>query len=382
MQLRIAVVNLAFDPSLPDAGALLDAYRTLTGWSRALSGAGALVTVVQRFREDARQVRDGIGYRLVADGKRGMPRPWDRHDRLVAVVAGARPEAVHVNGLMFPGALRGLRGALGARTPIVLQDHSGALPRRLPWPAGAFARGRWRRAFQEATACTFTARELAVRWHRAGLPRHLPVFEIPEASTDLAPIDRAAASARTGIDGSPVILWVGRFDANKDPLTVLAAIERALPSLPDARVVAIAGSGPLAAAVRARIAGSPLLTRHLSVVGAVPHHRMHEFYSAADLFVSGSHHEGSGYALIEAMACGVTPCVTDIPAFRALTGSCGTRWPVGRAAAGARAIVDAARGLDAESRTRVRAHFHTHVGWDVVGARTLAVYRTLVEAPS
>ena len=46
---------------------------------------------------------------------------------------------------------------------------------------------------------------------------------------------------------------------------------------------------------------------------------MAAFYSAADLFVVGSHHEGSGYSLMEACACGAMPVVTDIPTFRLLT---------------------------------------------------------------
>ena len=38
------------------------------------------------------------------------------------------------------------------------------------------------------------------------------------------------------MSGTPSILWVGRLDRNKDPLTVLAALEQALPALPTARV--------------------------------------------------------------------------------------------------------------------------------------------------
>ena len=42
-------------------------------------------------------------------------------------------------------------------------------------------------------------------------------------------------------------------------------------------------------------------------------------YAAADVFVLGSRHEAASFALIEALAFGVTPVVSDIPAFRALT---------------------------------------------------------------
>jgi hypothetical protein len=50
--------------------------------------------------------------------------------------------------------------------------------------------------------------------------------------------------------------------------------------------------------------------------------------AAADLFVSGSQREGSGTALLESLACGLPPIVTDIPSFRMLTcdGRIGALW--------------------------------------------------------
>lgn len=379
MPLRILQLNLAFDPSLATPDALLATYHTLTGWSRAMTRAGAHVHVVQRFAADAQRTRDAVTYAFVTDGRRGVPRPWDRSDRLVEAVVRARPDLVHVNGLMFPATTCELRAALGPHVPIVLQDHSGALPRRLPWPASRAGRERWRRAFRMATACTFTARQLAERWHAAGLPDDLPILEMPEASTEMAPIDRREAASRHGIAGSPVILWVGRLEANKDPMTVLDALDRALPDMAEARVAMI-GAGPFESSIRARVARTPLLTARVSMVGPVPHDRVHEYYSAADLFVSGSHHEGSGYALIEALACGVTPCVTDIPAFRALAGPVGRCWRAGDAKAAAAALLATARASDPTARERVLAHFHEHLHWDRIAARTLGAYRALVEA--
>ena len=103
------------------------------------------------------------------------------------------------------------------------------------------------------------------------------------------------------------------------------------------------GTADLAGEVRARIDRHAALRDRVRLIGAVAHERMAAYYSAADLFVVGSHHEGSGYALIEALACGVAPAVTDIPTFRLLTGdgAIGALWRPGDAADCARAIVAA-----------------------------------------
>ncbi len=49
----------------PDA--LLDRYHTLTEWSMAVAGAGATVSVVQRFHTAGRVERDGMPYEFVKD---------------------------------------------------------------------------------------------------------------------------------------------------------------------------------------------------------------------------------------------------------------------------------------------------------------------------
>ena len=80
------------------------------------------------------------------------------------------------------------------------------------------------------------------------------------------------------------------------------------------------------------IARDPRLAARVRVVGAVAASQMAAYYSAADIFVSASHREGSGYAAIEAMACGAVPVLTDIPSFRVLTanGRVGALWQQGQ----------------------------------------------------
>jgi glycosyltransferase involved in cell wall biosynthesis len=190
-------------------------------------------------------------------------------------------------------------------------------------------------------------------------------------------MDRETARSISRTQGQPSILWVGRLNSLKDPMTVLHGFERALESLPDAVLTMVYGEDDLLPAVRRRVTESPALARSVRLVGRVPHDQMAAFYSAADLFVLGSAREGSGYSLIEACACGVVPVVTNIPSFRAITarGTIGALWPHGDATRCAQAIVDAAsRDLD-EERRRVLTHFEHHLSWPVVGACALGIYR-------
>ena len=99
---------------------------------------------------------------------------------------------------------------------------------------------------------------------------------------------------------------------------------------------------PLLDAVRARIAADPALASRVRLLGEIPYAEIELHYQAADFLVQASHVEGSGGALIDALACGTTPLVTDIPSFRSITadGACGALVPVGNAAALAGAIRD------------------------------------------
>ena len=100
---------------------------------------------------------------------------------------------------------------------------------------------------------------------------------------------------------------------------------------------------------------------------------------ACDLFVSASRHEGSGYALLEALACGLTPVVSDIPPFRALTGNgeVGALVPVADAGAFAGAVVAQASKDRAVARNAVLDHFERELSPGALGRRLVAVYESL-----
>ena len=371
--MQIAVINVAYDAEVTDPGTLLDRYHTLTGLAAALTSAGAEVSVVQRFWRTTTVERDRVAYHFIADSGPAFPPPSSAARDIVAAVVATDPDVVHVNGLMFPATVAALRDALPSAR-IVVQDHAGI---RAPGVIDRMLDTSWG-GLAQADAYSFTAASYADRWRDAGLLNPgAPTFEIVEASTTLVPISRQEARSHTELAGSPLLLWVGRLNKNKDPITVLRGIDRAFAEMEDAQLCMVYSDDTLEAEVRDFVDRSPRLGERVTLTWRVPYDAMPLYYSSADLFVSGSHREGSGYALIEAMACGLIPVVTDIPSFRVIAGDCGTRWTAGDAESLHDALVGASRFDGAAESARVREHFARELSWGAIAGKTLAAYRTL-----
>jgi glycosyltransferase involved in cell wall biosynthesis len=241
---------------------------------------------------------------------------------------------------------------------------------------------RWRRGLACASGIAFCAREQARPFVNAGLVgAHTRVYEIPESTSRFAPGDGGEARRLTGVQGDPALLWVGHFDANKDPLAVLEGVSAASRALPGLRLYCCFGTAPLLKPVKERIASDPTLGERVTLLGRVPHERVEQLMRAADIFVLGSHREGSGYSLIEALACGLPPVVTDIPSFRSLTGAgaVGMLWPCGDARALAAALQSVAPRAGGDTRAAVRAHFERELSFDSLGAKLAAMYADVIE---
>ena len=384
--MRLTYVSYGYDDGAGAPEALLRRYPVLTGWAQAVAEAGGrdvAVTVVQRFWRDL-VLRDGsVTYRFVADGppRARADRLWAA--RLVSAVVALQPAVVHLNGcLSLPS--RHLRLRLPRGTPLLVQDHGGVYP-----DAPLFT--RWKsRAFhafglRAADGFLFSARELATPWLRAGIigPKQA-IYELMESSSTMreAPPPRAGERA---LPGRPALLWVARLDANKDPLTILEGFERASGRLPEAALTMVFGASQMLAEVQRRIADSATLAGRVHLLGKLEQGELAALYRAADLFVLGSHHEGSGFALIEALSFGVVPVVSDIPPFRVLTdgGRIGALFPVGDAGALAHALERLGSSESSDDwmarRSSVRAHFERELSWSALAHRALAIYREATE---
>src|SRR5690606_26152150 len=105
-------------------------------------------------------------------------------------------------------------------------------------------------------AVLFTGAERAAPMIRAGLlPPDVHVFDVPESTSHFTPGDREEARRRTGIHGDPCILWVGRLDPVKDPITALEAFRLAARALPDARLWCVFGAASMLPAVQEWLEG-------------------------------------------------------------------------------------------------------------------------------
>lgn len=366
--LHAVQVGFFDDPANRRPRQLLEAWPTLVDVAEAARRTGIRVSVVQVSSHRESLERDGVRYHFLPFG--GTPSAIRRNTALRELFSSLDPDIFHVHGLGFPHEVLSL-AALAPEVPIILQDHANRLPR-------IWRRAAWRRGLSVAAGITFCALEQAKPFADAGLVNSKTrLYQIPESTSRFAPGDQAEARRLTGLGGEPAVLWVGHLNTNKDPLTVLKGIGAVAGALPRLQLTCCFGSAPLLQAVQARIASDPNLHGRVHLLGRVPHERIEQLMRAADLFVLGSHHEGSGYSLIEALACGLPPLVTDIPSFRSLTagGAVGRLWPCDDPQGLCDALLSLAVRVDARMRAVVRAHFERELSFDALGSKLGAMYQ-------
>lgn len=373
--MRIAQIGFHRDRRDRSPEALLDAWPTLVDVAESATAAGTRVSVIQSSGHTCHISRNGVDYHFLPLGGGCLRRRQPA--ALAALLAQIAPDVLHVHGLGFPREVLLLDDAASG-VPILLQDHANRPPR---W----WRRPVWERCGRRIAGVAFCAREQARPFMEAGvLARDAAVYEIPEATSRFGPGDAAAARAAAGVSGEPLLLWVGHLDANKDPLTVLEGVAHAARALPGLELWCCYGKTRLLRQVRRRLRSDPLLERRTHLLGEVSHARVEQLMRAADVLVCGSHREGSGYALIEALACGLAPVVTDIPSFRALTGAgaVGRLWQPGDAASLCAALLAHMRQYGPRSRAAVRAHFERELSFAALGRKLAAVYEDVMEARS
>jgi glycosyltransferase involved in cell wall biosynthesis len=188
----------------------------------------------------------------------------------------------------------------------------------------------------------------------------------------LAPLDSLAAEA-------PRIAHIGSYLRPKGIVYLVEALQAVLSSHPGARATLL-GTGAPADAVKSDF--PPELRERVDVIPSYPRHELPELLRGHAVVVSPSLREGFPLGVLEAMACGLAPAVSNIPGPTEYVsdGENGLAVPVADGPALAAAIERLLGDRELLGRFRAAAHATAQdYGWDRVGARTLALYEEAID---
>lgn len=389
-RLRVALVMPYYDPRIVgDPAMQLARFPTVPELGAELARLGLDVRAFHLSDRDAAARWSGVEHRFVATGwtrraaarllwrfaPRFRPPYYEPAFGLVWRVLRSRPDIVHVFGLNMDVNVWLLARAAARRgIPIVAHFHGGE-------PAlDPLTRGLQRASLHRMARVLFTHPSQAQPWFTAGLQQE-QVRVVIETSTRIPRLRRPRVADRT-LSGDPACVLVGRLHPVKDPLTALTAFALLAEAVPSARLHVFSGSDAFGGRLPALVCSVPVLAGRVVFYDYTKSRCLAVFLSNADLLLQASRREWSSLSVLEALATGVVPVVTDIPALRALTddGRVGRLVPVGDA----RAMADAAIAL-AVHRAELerlslagRAEFDARLSFRALARDVASVYGEVV----
>jgi glycosyltransferase involved in cell wall biosynthesis len=134
------------------------------------------------------------------------------------------------------------------------------------------------------------------------------VYEVVEGSSNFQ------LSSNTKTNAVKQLVFIGRLNENKNLITLLKAITILKIQRSDFHLSVYYTSNEQELELKDYCAKNQI--NHLvTFKGSVAQNKIESILNLSDIFISCSLYEGSGYSLIEALACGVFPIASHIPAF-------------------------------------------------------------------
>ncbi len=295
-------------------------------------------------------------------------------DGIVKRLKEIRPDIIHYFGLtILPNLWLISRWAAKNEIPLVAHYHGGSPAGR--WPA----RRVERKILPQLSRVLFTTREQAASWIDAGLAPD-KVRRVMETSTVFHYRERPPARRESGLTGNPVFVSAGRLHPVKDPLTMLRGFARIAEKWSEARLYLFYRTAELLPQVKKLIGNDARLRERVVLRGEAAHSEMESVLNSADFYLQASRREFSGYAVLEAMACGAIPVVADIPAFREMTGDgrFGLLFPQGDETALAAAVLRFERRDISTFSRKIREKFERDFSFPVLAKKIEKIYRELL----
>lgn len=369
--MKIVSMSYTNSAEFTDPVAWLQRINFYTGILEALTEKYQVESIEQISFEGLLE-RNGIKYHFL-DLK--IPKlPFPR--RLHACVKKLQPGIIFINGLIFPLQVIQLRLKLGRNVKIILL-HRGEKP------FAGIKRVLQRLADTCIDAYLFSSAGFAKEWTKFGNIRESnKIHEVIQASSVFYPQQKTLAMSAVGINGSPVFLWVGRLDANKDPVTVVKAFIQFTAFQPGAKLYMVFQSAELLGEIKDLIQPGSGAEAAIKFVGRVQHAELQNWYNAADFIISGSHHEGSGIAVCEAMSCGCIPVLTDIISFRKMTGpgKCGLLYEPGSIPALLKCLLQTTTMETGTERQKTLEQFKAELSFEAISKKIERVIASLQPA--
>ena len=326
-------------------------------------------TVIRHLDYEGRETVNGIRYAFFRRPNTTWQIPIATH-RFIKTL---QPDIVLVHGFIFPLQVMALNLLLGKKCAIVLQHHA-------EYPVNSARKILQRLADPCVDAYMFTAATIANPWVQQKVIRNTQkIAGVTGASACIAKKDRGACKKKLSLTGNSNFLWAGRLNENKDPLTVLRAFAQHVLINPAAMLYMVYQTGELLEEVKKMIQEKDALRNHVHLIGHLPQAVLADWYNAADFFITGSHAEAAGYALLEAMSVGCIPVVTDIPSFKQLLGNgqVGYLFKPGDEQ-GLIHILNGLCGTDTSVlSSNTEAYFHQHLGFSSVAENMYSLFTQL-----
>ena len=299
---------------------VLDIHAPATGFAEFIKDKVDIQFVKHLNYEGTETIND-IKYTFFKSGNHFWHIPFKTH----RYIKSQRPDIVIVEGLIFPLQLIMLKLQLGKKVKIIAQHHGER-------PFTGIKGSMQKLAGRFVDTWLFTSTGNATAWIENRIIKNVTrCREVLEGSTYFKRKDKAESKERLGITKKNNFLWVGGLDKNKDPFTMLQAFEKYIAHDPGAMLYMIYQDNSLLNEVKLIIKTRIALKSKVKLIGKIDHEELPYWFSAADFYISCSHRESTGYALLEAMACGCIPVITDIPSFKKMSsnGKVGFLYPAG-----------------------------------------------------
>jgi glycosyltransferase involved in cell wall biosynthesis len=278
-----------------------------------------------------------------------------------------KPSVVFIHGFLYPFQLLFLKLVLPQSTKVIVQHHA-----EKPFK-NKIKRWFQRLAYSKADAYLFASKDLAKSYLDYEIIKDSDrIHEVMECSSLFA-----YKNSKREADS---FLWVGRLDANKDPITVLKGFKLYLAGKPKAKLKMVYGTSDLEKEVKRFIDDNKMYSS-VSLLGKIPHKELEQYYHSSQFFVAASHYEGSGVALCESMSCGCIPILSNIEAFRFMTknGDCALLFEVGNELDLFHQL-KLSETLDIEeTRKKVLLQFKTNLSSEAIASKIEAISNQLLQ---